>query len=123
MDFGQQLKDFRVKDTIRIRFKYPVGTDLTGYTFTLSLKKEYSDLAPTMSVATTAGSHPLDDLPNGVVFLEASSVDTDIPPGKYHFEIQRTKPPVIVGGPPDVKTLIPTRDQHGDRVRALPSIT
>jgi len=112
------LPDFRAGDTVRIKLQYPSGTDLTGYRFWLTLKKDFADPDPgAMQVETTAGDHAEDDPENGIVYLVADPSDTDIPPDKYYWDIQAKSP----GG--EVTTLAPAPTDYKHRVNCVPGVT
>lgn len=117
---AKELADFRQGDTKRIRINYGVGFDITGYEFFLTLKARFEDTINVAQVKTTAGNHPLDDVANGIAIIELpSDVSKSIPVGKYFYDIQR----VIPGNPPDVLTILPSKENYKDKIEVLPDVT
>lgn len=121
---AKELKDFRQGDTKVIKVDYGVGFDITGYIFWFTLRTDFDAVTPTAQVQTTAGSHALDDVANGIAYIELpSDVSLATPTGKYVWDIQR----VIPGTPPNVLTLLPTikysSGSSEDRIEVLPHVT
>jgi hypothetical protein len=102
------ISDFKRGDTKKIRLAFTDGNgtaiDITGWQFWLTLKNDLSDLdaAAVLQVMTTVGDYVDDDAANGIVYIVATSSDTAIATGSYHYDIQR----VIAGTPPDVLTIL-----------------
>lgn len=113
------IKDFFRGDTVKYKFEFGNGIDITGWIiyFTLKLNKEDEDSDAVMQVSNTAGDNILDDIPNGTMYVTATSIETSAteiePNTKYFYGFQR----VIAGSPPDVKTL------HVGTVKILQGIT
>lgn len=115
-----ELSDFRQGDTKRIRIDYGTGFNITGYEFFFTLKTNFDDVANVAQVKTTAGSHPLDDVVNGIAIIELpSNISKSIPVGKYFWDIQR----VIPGNPPDVLTLLPSKERYKEKIEVLHDVT
>lgn len=116
---AKELSDFRQGDTKKIRIDYGTGFDITGYMFWFTLRDDFNTAIVTQ-VSTTAGDHPLDDVLNGVAYIQLESDDSKlIPAGKYVWDIQRAIP----GVPPDVLTLLPTLKNVKDRIIVYEGVT
>lgn len=105
------LNDIFRGDTKVFKFTFddgavtPTAIDITNWTIWMTLKTNLSDLdgpAP-IQIESTAGDHVNDDIPNGVMYLTLTSVQTSaLTPGKYEYDFQR----VIEGTSPlEVRTL------------------
>lgn len=117
---AKELADFRQGDTKRIRIDYGVGFDITGYEFFFTLKAKFEDTVNVAQVKTTAGDNPLDDVLNGVAIITLpSDISKSIPVGKYFWDIQR----VIPGNPPDVLTILPSKEYYKEKIEILPDVT
>lgn len=117
---AKELADFRQGDTKRIRIDYGLGFDITGYEFFFTLKARFEDTVNVAQVKTIAGNHPADDAANGIAIIELpSDVSKLIPVGKYFYDIQR----VIPGNPPDVLTILPSKENYKDKIEILPDVT
>lgn len=118
---AKYLKDFRVGDTVSVKIEYPNTTNIAGYKFWLTLKKNINDVVPVVQVSTVAGSNVLDDAAHGVCYLQIPSTTTAaIPVGKYYYDLQRALPGQVV---PDIRTLIPPVEEYRDKISVLPQIT
>ena len=109
---AKELADFRQGDTKKIKIDYGTGFDITGYQFWFTLRSDFGS-AIVAQVSTTAGDHALDDVANGIAYIQLDSdVSKEIPAGKYVWDIQRSIPAV----PPDVLTLLPTLKNVKDKI-------
>ncbi len=117
---AKELKDFRQGDTKNIRLDYGVGFSIVGYKFWFTLRTAFDDVNPIVQVATTAGNHPLDDVANGIAYLQLESdVSANIPVGKYFWDVQAATP----SSPPVVTTLLPTIKNLKDKIEVLEQVT
>lgn len=79
-----------------VRVNIPV--DITNYELTLTFLEEGAT-TPTVQIDTTAGDHILDDIPNGIMYLELISGDSaDLVKEEYEYGFERRIP----FDPPDV---------------------
>lgn len=107
------LPDFFRGDTYVFSVEHP-GVDVTGWLFTWTLKSAPEDATPALQVQHTAGSGPLDDAVNGVVFISLDSVTSaGLTPGSFVCDVERRIP----GSPPLVRTLV-----H-QKIRVLRDVT
>lgn len=71
--------------------------DLTGYTITLTVKKNHGDADGNAIIQQTgSSSNPT----SGVGTVELTHIQTDVPPGKYYYDVQ------INDGTTVVKTVV-----------------
>jgi len=116
---AKELADFRQGDTKKIKIDYGTGFNITGYMFWFTLRDDFGTVI-IAQVETTAGDHPLDDVANGIAYIQLESdVSKTIPAGKYVWDIQRSIP----GAPPDVLTLLPTLKNVKDKIEVFEGVT
>ncbi len=116
---AKELNDFRQGDTKKIRINYGAGVDITGYIHWFTLRDSFGSPIVTQ-VKSTAGDHPLDDIANGLAYLQLESDKSKlIPAGKYVWDVQR----VIPLTPPDVLTLLPTLKNVNDKIQVFDGVT
>ena len=118
---AKELSNFRQGDTkvIKIVNTTP-GYDVTGHEFWFTLREKFDDVTPIMQVITTAGDHPLDDIPNNTIYIEAGSDITKVVPvGSYFWDIQRSEG----GVPPVIVTILPTEKNLKDKIKVLEQVT
>jgi len=116
---AKELADFRQGDTKKIKIDYGDGFNITGYMFWFTLRDDFGTTI-VAQVSTTAGDHPLDDVANGIAYIQLESdVSKLIPAGKYVWDIQRSIP----GTPPDVLTLLPTLKNVKDKIEVFEGVT
>lgn len=117
---AKELKDFRQGDTKIIRIDYGTGVDITGFKFWFSLRKEFDDTTPVSQTSTTAGNHSLDDVANGLAYIQLESDDSSlIPVDKYYWDVQAAD----TSSPPIVTTLLPTVKLVKDKIAVLEQVT
>lgn len=117
---SQFLPDIRQGDRYEISIRYPAGTDLTGYRFWFTLKRqlEDADSVAVLQVVSDAGSDIHDEPTNGLVFLSALEYLTgSAPKGSYYWDIQSRGP----SG--QVKTIAPPAEFYDDKIRIVPQVT
>jgi len=118
---AKELADFRQGDTKRVKIDYGAGVDITGYKFWLTLRSEYGDPVIVAQASSVAGTQSLDDVLNGIAFVQLESDVTKlIPPGKYVWDVQRVVPGT---SPPDVLTLAPSIKNFNDKVQVFQDVT
>lgn len=117
---AKELKDFRQGDTKVIKIDYGTGFDITGYKFWFSLRVDFDDANPTSQTSTTAGDHTLDDVANGVAYIQLESDDSiSIPVGSYYWDVQASD----AAAPPVITTLLPTIKLVKDKIAVLEHVT
>ncbi len=90
-------------DTKTWKFTFPY--DITGMVFTFAMKEDIEDISNVnkISLSTTAGDNPADDIVNGIVHITLpSDVSSKLTPATYYYGFQR----VIPGTPDNVRTLL-----------------
>jgi len=118
---AKELADFRQGDTKKIKVDYGTGFNITGYKFWFTLREELTSAAIIAQVSTVAGNHALDDVANGIAYIQMESDVTKlIPAGEYVWDIQRVLPST---NPPDVLTLLPTLKNAEDKVLVVAGVT
>lgn len=122
---AKELTNFRQGDTKKIEVNYGTGVDISGYKFWFTLRSKFEGpiVAQTITTAgaNAAGPDLMDDILNGLVYLQMNSDITSlIPVGKYFWDIQRVRPNT---NPPDVLTLRPTIKLSKDKIEILPQVT
>lgn len=116
---AKELEDFRQGDTKKIKIDYGQGFDITGYKFWFTLREDFGS-AIVAQVSTVAGNHSLDDVANGIAYIQLESdVSKAIPTGKYVWDVQRAIPTT----PPDVLTLLPTLKNVKDKIEVYAGVT
>lgn len=114
---AKYLPDIRRGDTYRIKIQYPAGTDITGYTHTLTLRTDYDAATPTISKSSVVGSESGDNATNGIAYLTVPATMTNVDVGKYVYDLQL----VTTGG--EVRTLAPPTSDYKDLIRVVPEVT
>ena len=115
---SKYLKNFRRGDTKLIRVDY--DTDITGWTFWFTLRKEFADAAFVLQIKTNPGDHALDDPAAGIVHFEIQSdASKTLEPYDYVWDIQVSKG----GTPPDITTILPPVEDVRDRLTVLYDVT
>jgi len=118
---AKELEDFRQGDTKRVKIDYGTGVDITGYKHWLTLRVELGDTNIIAQAFSVAGSHALDQVSNGIAFVQLESdISKLIPPGKYVWDVQRVVPGT---SPPDVLTLAPSIKNFNDKVQVFQGVT
>jgi hypothetical protein len=114
---SQFIPDIRQGDTYRLRVEYPYGTDIRGYKFWLTLKRQFkdSDAHAVLQVSQVASG---EEAQIGHHYLEVSSAETTaVLPGSYFWDVQ------VMTASGDVKTLLPPEEYFDDQVRVIPQVT
>lgn len=111
------LPDIRRGDTYRIKIQYPAGTDITGYTHTFTVREAYDSAIATITKASVAGSESGDDPVNGLAYVVVPAVETQVPAGRYVYDLQMETP----SG--EVRTLVPPTEDYKDPIRVVPEVT
>lgn len=118
---AKYLPDMRIGDDYNVKLVVDVSgvpVDITGYKFTLTLKKSYSDLdnQAVLKVSTISGSNPNDDAVNGICFLSVDNLTTaNIETGSYFYDLQEE-----VGS--SKVTVYPPIEDYDDRLKVYPQI-
>ena len=118
---AKELANFRQGDTKVIKIvNTTTGYDVTGHVFWFTLREKFDDVTPIAQLQTTAGTHPLDDIPNNTIYIEmGSDITKAIPVGKYFWDIQRSEG----GTPPVIITILPTEKNLKDKIEVLEQVT
>lgn len=118
---AKELANFRQGDTKVIKIiNTTAGYDVTGHIFWFTLRDAFDDVTPIAQVQTTAGDHPLDDIPNNTIYIEmGSDITKNIAVGKYFWDIQRSEG----GTPPVIVTILPTEKNLKDKLEILEQVT
>ena len=114
------FQKFRAGDTWRIRIRYPVATDLTGYRFCWTIKSgiDDPDEAAILQIWTTAGDDPADDpTVDSFVYLTALPAQTRVAPGRYFWDIQ------VVTPDGNINTIAPPPAHYTDKLVVVQDIT
>lgn len=120
MSCAGRLEGLRQGDTWRLRLRFPAGTDLTGYAFWLTLKRDFADADAdaVLQVATVAGASAGDEPLNGIVHVVASApATTQVPPGRYVYDVQ------VRAANGEIRTVLPAWTDYDERVEVLPQVT
>ena len=99
------------------------ATNLTGYKFWFTLKKDLLDLdsAAAVQVSTVAGDNENDTPIDGIVFLTlSSSVLANVLPGTYFYDLQMKRPGSDGEG---IKTILPPIYDPIDPIIVYPQVT
>lgn len=117
---ASEISDFRLGDTKIIKLFYGTGISIVGYKHWFTLRSDF-DGAIVAQVSSLAGSHSLDDVANGLAYLQLESdVSKTIPAGDYLWDIQRSDTSV---NPPVVHTLLPSLKKYKDKIKVLEGVT
>lgn len=117
---AKELTDFRQGDTKLIKLNFGVGVDITGYKAWFTLRVLETDATPTAQAISTAGGNALDDILDGIMYVEMTSAQTKvIPVGKYLWDVQSSIP----GSPPQILTVAPSVSRVKEKVSVLIQIT
>lgn len=117
---SQFLPDIRQGDRYEISIRYPTGTNLTGYRFWFTLKRQLEDAdnAAVLQVVCNAGDGQHDEPTNGLVIISALEALTgDTPKGTYYWDVQSRGPDG------QVKTIAPPAEFYDDKIRVVPQVT
>jgi hypothetical protein len=117
---SQYLEDIRQGDRYEIKITYPEGTDITGYKFWITLKRQFDDpdSAAVLQTVTTAGNDYRDEPSNGFSFIVIPEYQTaNAPKGSYYWDVQARSPEGVI------KTLLPSPEFYNDRIRVVPQVT
>ncbi len=116
----KNIPSIRNGDDYRLQIQYAVVTDITGYKFWLTLKKDFSDTdeAAVLHVSTVAGNYPMDDPTNGICYLHIpSDVTATLPAGSYYYDLQ------VKSTANEITTILPPIDDYRARVFVIPQVT
>jgi hypothetical protein len=116
----KHLPSIRIGDDYTLRIAYPVGTDITGFKFYLTLKKSFddSDADAIFQSSYIAGTNVLDDAEIGVCFFKVPASKTmTIPKGNYYYDFQAIS---AIG---EVTTLAPPIDDYRKKLSVISTIT
>lgn len=116
----KHLPPIRQGDDYKSKIAFPVGTDITGVRFFLTLKNDFEDpdeLA-VLQYTHTAGVGADDDAINGnCVFAVPAAVTATLPAGAYFYDLQA----VFIAG--DVVTLAPPIKEYKVKLAVIPQVT
>jgi len=114
---GDYLNNFRQGDDKVITIQYPVGTDITGWTFWFVMNDKLDTKTPTVQISHLVGDNALDDGVNGLVYITIPSATTGLlKDGSYYYSVKR------VDDSGNVKTILPPIDEYKDQVKVIPSL-
>lgn len=114
---GDYLNNFRQGDDKVIRIQYPVGIDITGWTFWFVMNDSLDAKTPIIQISHLAGDNVLDDPANGLVYITLPATDTGtMKDGSYYYSVKR----VDTGG--SIRTILPPIDDYRDMVKVIPSL-
>ena len=116
----KHLPNMRQGDDYTVEIKYPIGTNITGFKFYLTLKASFDDLdaAAILQYSQVVGDNILDDALNGVLFFSVpASITATVAAGSYYYDFQQ----ISIGG--QVETLMPPIDDHKHKLIVIPQVT
>jgi hypothetical protein len=116
----KNIPSIRNGDDYRLQIQYAVVTNIAGYKFWLTLKKDFADTdeAAVLHVSTVAGQYPMDDPVNGICYLYIpSEVTAALPAGSYYYDLQ------VKSTANEITTILPPIDDYRARVFVIPQVT